>query len=61
MKTILSIYLVICRDLIEDITVSEAVELNSEKLSLASRAKKDRLDKTISGSLSRLFAELTNF
>lgn len=61
MKTILSIYLVNCRDLIEDITVSEAVELNSEKLSLASRAKKDRLDKTISGSLSRLFAELTNF
>lgn len=61
MNTILSIYFVNCSDLIEDITVSDAVELNNEKLSLASKAKKERLDRTISGSLSKLFAELINF
>lgn len=61
MNTILSIYFVNCSDLIEDITVSDAVELNNEKLSLASKAKKERFDRTISGSLSKLFAELINF
>jgi hypothetical protein len=39
MKTMLSIYLVDCSDLIEEMTDSDAVELNSEKLSFASKAK----------------------
>lgn len=47
MNTILSIYFVVCSDRIEEITDSDAVELNNEKLSFASKAKNDRLDKTI--------------
>ena len=45
-NTIVSIYFVNCIDLIDEITDSDAVELNNEKLSFASNAKNDRLDNT---------------